>query len=241
MIPIGNTIPSRYPAVVTWALIAANCVVFLLQLGLGPLERQLFIFQFGLVPARYFDPAELTLGDFVPFITMMFLHGGWLHLIVNMWMLWLFGRTIEDRLGPGRFLLFYFACGMLAGAADMISRPDSIIPAVGASGAIAGVIGSYVRMFPRAHVLVVVPILFIPLFFAVPAIVFVGIWFITQVLQATFQFLLPSEVGGVAWWAHIGGFIAGFLLGPLMQRSMRSYRRYYDDEGVFGFEPSGRS
>lgn len=102
MIPIGNTIPSRYPAVVTWALIAANCVVFLLQLGLGPLERQLFIFQFGLVPARYFDPAELTLGDFVPFITMMFLHGGWLHLIVNMWMLWLFGRTIEDRLGPGR-------------------------------------------------------------------------------------------------------------------------------------------
>jgi membrane associated rhomboid family serine protease len=240
MIPIGNSVPSRYPAVMTWALIAANCIVFLLQLSLGPFERLLFAFQFGLVPARYFESTQLTLGDFVPFITMMFLHGGWLHLIINMWMLWLFGRTIEDRLGPGRFLLFYFVCGMSAAATDMISRPDSIIPAVGASGAIAGVLACYVRMFPSAKVLVVVPILFVPLFFAVPALVFVGIWFLLQVLQATFQLLMPSEGGGVAWWAHVGGFVGGLLLGPLMQRSTRLYRRYYNDEGVFGFEPSGR-
>jgi membrane associated rhomboid family serine protease len=129
---------------------------------------------------------------------------------------------------------------MSAAATDMISRPDSIIPAVGASGAIAGVLACYVRMFPSAKVLVVVPILFVPLFFAVPALVFVGIWFLLQVLQATFQLLMPSEGGGVAWWAHVGGFVGGLLLGPLMQRSTRLYRRYYNDEGVFGFEPSGR-
>lgn len=240
MIPIGNGVPSRYPAVITWALITANCFVFFIQFGLSPVEQQLIAFQFGFVPARYFE-SDLTLSDFVPFITAMFLHGGWLHLIFNMWMLGIFGGTIEDRLGPSRFLLFYFGCGVVAALSDMISRPDSIVPAVGASGAIAGVLGCYVRMFPSARVLVVIPIVFFPLFFAVPALVFVGVWFLIQVLQGALQLLMPSETSGVAWWAHVGGFVAGLLLGPLMRRSERSYRRYYADEGIFGLDPSGRS
>src|ERR1700716_2090860 len=242
MIPIRNTVPSRYPPVVTWMLIATNCLVFLFQSGLDPDELEVFVRQFALIPALYSDvfftgEVDATAADVLPLFTMMFLHGGWLHLILNMWTLWLFGPTVEDRLGHGRYLVFYVACGVAASVAQLFFNPTSLVPALGASGAIAGVLGCYMRLFPLARVIVLVPILFIPLFFEVYASVFVGLWFLLQVLQGTAELLMPSTSGGVAWWAHVGGFVAGFLLGPLL---VRSDRVYYPDEGVFGFATEGR-
>jgi len=245
MFPIRNAVPTRYPPVVTWSLILANCVIFLIQIGLRPTELEEFLLRFALIPARYFEPlgygdVSPSVLDFLPFFTMMFLHGGWLHLILNMWMLWLFGPAIEDRLGHGAYLAFYLACGVAAALAHAVFNPTSTAPALGASGAIAGVLGCYVRLFPLARLIVLVPIVFIPLFFEVPALVFVGIWFIVQILQGTAELLTPSSGGGVAWWAHIGGFVAGLSLGPVLRRSVRTYRAYYPDEGILGFDTSGR-
>jgi membrane associated rhomboid family serine protease len=246
MIPIRNVVPTRYPPVMTWMLIAINCLVFLLQNSLTPGELEEFLRDFALIPARYtavlpYGDANLSAVDLVPFFTMMFLHGGWLHLIFNMWTLWLFGSTVEDRLGHGRYLAFYLACGLAASIAHVIFNPTSIVPALGASGAIAGVLGCYMRLFPLARVVVVVPILFIPLFFEVYAFVFVGLWFLIQIFQGTLELLLPTSGGGVAWWAHVGGFIAGLALGPLLVRSERRYRVYYPDEGILGFDTAGRT
>jgi membrane associated rhomboid family serine protease len=245
MIPIRNAVPSRYPPVVTWLLIATNCLIFLLQNSLSPAELEEFLRDFALIPARYtaalaYGEAELSAADLFPFFSMMFLHGGWLHLIFNMWTLWLFGPTAEDRLGHGRYLAFYLACGLAASIAHVFFNPTSIVPALGASGAIAGVLGCYMRLFPLARVVVVVPILFIPLFFEVYAFLFVGLWFLIQIFQGALELLLPSSGGGVAWWAHVGGFVAGLTLGPLLVRSEQRYRAYYPDEGVLGFDTQGR-
>jgi membrane associated rhomboid family serine protease len=245
MIPIGNTVPSRYPPIVTWTLITCNCAVFLIQVGLSPPELEEFLLRYALIPVRYAElvgsrDADLSPADLMPFVTMMFLHGGWLHLIFNMWTLWLFGPTVEDRLGPGRYLAFYLACGIAASVAHVAFNLTSIVPALGASGAIAGVLGCYMRLFPLARVIILVPILFLPLFFEVPAFFFAGLWFLIQLLQGTAEFLMPEGSGGVAWWAHVGGFVAGLTLGPLLQRSERSYRPYYADEGVLGFNAQGR-
>ena len=244
MIPLKNTVPSRYPPVVTWALIATNCLVFLFQNSLDPLELEEFLRDFALIPARYTTAlayGDFTPADFVPLFTMMFLHGGWLHLILNMWTLWLFGPTVEDRLGHGRYLAFYLACGLAASVAHLVFNPTSVVPALGASGAIAGVLGSYMRLFPLARVIVLVPILFIPLFFEIHASVFVGLWFLLQLFQGTLELLLPSSQGGVAWWAHIGGFVAGLALGSLMVQPERRYPKYYPDEGILGFDTRGRA
>jgi membrane associated rhomboid family serine protease len=238
MIPIRTTAPTRYPAFVTWTLIGINCFVFFVQLGLTPAELEEFLLRFALIPARYYLQPALTPEDFIPFITMMFLHGGWLHLIMNMWMLWLFGPAVEDRLGHGRFLLFYLGCGIAAALAQMTSDLTSVVPALGASGAIAGVLGCTMAMLPLSRVIVVVPILFLPLFFEVHAVVFIGIWFLFQILQGTMAFLEPSE-GGVAWWAHIGGFVAGLLIGPMLRQPERRYRAYQPDEGILGFDTWG--
>ena len=245
MIPIRTAVPSRYPPVITWMLIATNCVVFLFQTGMSTWELNRFLFHFALIPARYFELVaygnlDLKPDDLLPFITMMFLHAGWLHMIFNMWTLWLFGPTIEDRLGHGRFLVFYLICGVAAAVAHAVFNPTSTVPALGASGAVAGVLGCFIGLFPLARVVVVVPIVFIPLFFEVPAFVFIGLWFLLQLFQGTVELLLPSSSGGVAWWAHVGGFVAGLVLIPFFQRAARSYRAYYPDEGVLGFDPSGR-
>ena len=194
MIPIRNAVPSRYPPVVTWMLIAINCLVFLFQDSLGPDELELFLRQFALIPARYSEAfasgeTDLDAADILPFISMMFLHGGWLHLILNMWTLWLFGPTIEDRMGHARYLAFYLACGLAASVAHVMFNPTSIVPALGASGAIAGILGCYMRLFPLARVVVVVPILFIPLFFEVYAYVFIGLWFLLQLLGSMAELL----------------------------------------------------
>jgi membrane associated rhomboid family serine protease len=244
MIPIRNAVPSRYPPVITWMLIGTNCLVFLFQSSLSPDELELLLRQFALIPARYSEVAaggiDLAVGDILPFFSMMFLHGGWLHLILNMWTLWLFGPTIEDRLGHSRYLAFYLVCGLAASITHVMFNPTSNIPALGASGAIAGILGCYMRLFPLSRVVVVVPILFIPLFFEVHAFVFIGLWFLVQILESTMALLQPSSTGDVAWWAHVGGFLAGFILGPLLVRSEQRYRVYYPDEGVLGFDTRGQ-
>jgi membrane associated rhomboid family serine protease len=243
MFPVQTTVPLRNPPVVTWALIALNCVVFLYQVSLSGPELEVFLLRYALIPARYFAPdapSSLSVLDYLPFVTNMFLHGGWLHLILNMWTLWLFGRTVEDRFGSGRYLLFYLLCGAVASTTHALVNATSEIPALGASGAIAGVLGCYMRMFPLSRVVVMIPILFFPFFFELPAIVFTGLWFLVQVMQGTADLFAPPAGAGVAWWAHIGGFVAGFLLTPLLQQSKRAHRPFYPDEGVLGFDPAGR-
>ncbi|RME95789.1 MAG: rhomboid family intramembrane serine protease, partial [Alphaproteobacteria bacterium] len=178
--------------------------------------------------------------DGTPFLTNMFLHGGWLHLVLNMWTLWIFGPAVEDRLGPVRFTLFYLVCGVAAGLAHALANPNSIVPALGASGAIAGVIGCYARMFPGARLVVILPILFLPLFFEVHAVVFAMIWFFMQVIPGILSLGSDQAAGGIAWWAHIGGFAAGWLITPLLRRRAADYRPHYRDEGIYGFLPDGR-
>jgi len=156
-----------------------------------------------------------------------------------MWMLWLFGPSIEDRIGHLRYAVFYLSCGLVASLTHVVFNPTSTVPALGVSGAIAGVLGCYMGLFPLARIIVVVPILFLPFFFEVPAFVFIGLWFFIQVFQGTAELLTASSGAGVAWWAHIGGFIAGLILIPFLRRSEQSYRAYYADEGVLGFNPQG--
>jgi membrane associated rhomboid family serine protease len=243
MLPIQVAVPSRYPPVVTWCLIALNAGIFLFEISLSPNELELFLQRFALIPARYFGPyatPDPSVVEYLPFLTNMFLHGGFLHLILNMWTLWLFGPTIEDRLGRARYLVFYFACGLCASIGHAFFNPTSTIPALGASGAISGVLGSFMLMFPVARLVVVVPILFFPFFFELPAVVFAGFRFVMQVLSGTVQLFMPEQAGGVAWWAHIGGFVAGVVLTPVLRQPEQRYRTYQPDEGVLGFDPSGR-
>ena len=197
MLPIEIAVPTRYPALVTYALIAANGAVFLFQVSLSPGELQVFLSQFALIPARYFAaPAgAATEGvlDYLPFLSNMFLHGGWLHLILNMWTLYLFGPAVEDRLGSARYLAFYLACGLFASITHAFFNPTSTVPALGASGAISGVLGSFIMMFPLARLVVVIPILFFPFFFEVPAILFAAFWFITQLTSGVAELFMPAR------------------------------------------------
>jgi membrane associated rhomboid family serine protease len=243
MFPVLNTAPSRSPPLITWALIAANSLVFLYEWSLSPDELEAFLRRFALIPALFFTPnfdLGYALSNWGPFFTNMFLHGGWLHLIFNMWALWLFGGTVEDRMGPARYLVFYLACGFLASVAHAVANPESTEPALGASGAIAGVMGCYMRLFPWARIVTVIPVLFFPFFFELPALVVMGFWFGVQVLNGAGALFTTSAGGGIAYWAHIGGFLAGLLFGPLCVRAKQRYRPYYADEGVYGFDRTGR-
>ena len=244
MFPLQTTAPIRSPPLVTWALIAGNCGIFLFQLSLAPEEMELFLLQFALVPARYFAPPPLgDLGgdplSYLPFFTNMFLHGGWLHLLLNMWTLWLFGPAVEDRLGTIRYIVFYVCAGVFASFTHAVFNPLSTVPALGASGAIAGVLACFLLFYPWAQLIILVPILFLPLFFEVPAFVYVGLWFLMQLVQGMAD-VVGRSAGGIAWWAHIGGFVAGLMLGALLMSSRRRLRPYCADEGALGFQPSGR-
>jgi len=211
MIPIRDTIPSRNYPVVTTAIIGINVLVFLMQLSQGGGSDR-FVYIYGLVPARYVDPRlthYFTTGQqFFSLLSFMFLHGGFWHLLGNMWSLWIFGDNVEDRLGPLRYLAFYLACGLASGVSHLLLNTGSNVPTIGASGAIAGVMGAYFILYPRAKVLTLVPILIIPLFFEIPAYFFLGFWFLLQFLNAAAG---HGAAGGIAWWAHIGGFIFGII------------------------------
>jgi membrane associated rhomboid family serine protease len=216
MFPLRDTIPSRHTPVMTWAIIALNLGVFVYQLTLSEPELQRVFYLSGVVPARYTDREWATHVGYVgfalwPFLTSMFLHGGWLHILSNMWSLWIFGDNVEDRLGPVRYLIFYLLCGVLAGLVHFFTNLTSTVPTLGASGAIAGVMGAYFVLFPHARVVTIIPIFFWPMFVQVPAILYLGFWFLTQFFSGAMS-LGASDAGGIAWWAHIGGFAAGIGL-----------------------------
>jgi hypothetical protein len=196
MIPIRDINPSPTYPVVNNALIAVCIVVFLTQATYSGGEEA-FVRQYSLIPA---EARPFTLFSY------MFLHGGFWHLLSNMWFLYIFGDNIENRLGPARYLLFYVGCGLASGLAHMIFNAGSTLPTVGASGAIAGVMGAYLLLFPQAKILTLVPLLFIPLFFEIPAFFLLGLWFVMQLMNAA---TTSAGAGGVAWWAHVGGFVAG--------------------------------
>jgi membrane associated rhomboid family serine protease len=189
-----------------------------------------------MVPARYSHPEwaraiGFPVDDYWPFLTSMFLHAGWLHLISNMWTLWLFGKAVEDRMGRMRFLLFYLLTGVAAGLTHWSTNVDSTMPAVGASGAIAGVLGAYFILYPHARIIVMFPVIFLPFFFELPALIYIGFWFLGQVFSGTLSVLGPDDVGGVAWWAHVGGFLAGVVLYRLfLLPPGRAPRKYEPDE-----------
>jgi membrane associated rhomboid family serine protease len=226
MFPIKDTIPRRIYPFATVAIIVLNLVAFSLELSLSEDERNAFIYLFGLVPARYSHPAWAELAGFPldtywPFITNLFLHGGWLHIIGNMWFLYLFGDNVEDRLGHSRFILFYLLSGVTANLVHFLVNSDSTMPVIGASGAIAGVMAAYLRLFPRARIVTLIPILFIPFFFEVPAVLFMGFWFVMQLFSGALSLAVTDTGGGIAWWAHIGGFALGFLLiKPMCSRKL---------------------
>jgi membrane associated rhomboid family serine protease len=240
MIPIRDTIPSKNMPVVTWALILTNVLVFFVELTMPPPVLEAFFYYFGIVPARYSHPewavwVGLPVDDYWPFLTSMFLHGGWLHIIGNMWTLWIFGDNVEDRMGPIRYLAFYLACGVAAGLVHFFTNLNSTIPTVGASGAIAGVLGAYFLQFPRARIITLVPVFFFfPLFIEVPAVTYLGFWALSQIFSGAVSLALPEDVGGVAFWAHVGGFIAGAVFHPLFLKNKRSRRPLAPDE--YGLE-----
>ncbi len=212
MIPIRDTIRSRTYPVVNTTIIAVNVAVYLYQMSLGQFGDQ-FIVTYGLIPARY-TMSEVavhfsTPQQIVAMFSFMFLHGGLWHLIGNMWSLYIFGDNVEDRVGHGRYIAFYVLCGLASGLSHLILNLDSTIPTVGASGAIAGVMGAYLLLYPGSRILTLIPIFFIPWFVEIPAFFFLGIWFLLQFLNAAAS---SGQGAGVAWWAHIGGFVFGMIL-----------------------------
>jgi membrane associated rhomboid family serine protease len=226
MIPLQDTVQTRNVPVVTWAIILLNGLAFLYELSLPPHQLERLYYTLGLVPARLgADPqAWWTL------LSCMFLHGGWLHILGNMWMLYLFGDNIEDRLGPVKYLVFYLLCGLAAGLTQYLTDAESTLPTIGASGAIAGVMGAYLLLFPTARVLTLIFIFIIPFIIEIPAVFFLGIWFVTQLFNGTMSLLGTHDYGGVAFWAHVGGFVTGMALGPLLKQSPEEYRPRYADE-----------
>jgi membrane associated rhomboid family serine protease len=211
MIPLRDTVQTRTYPVVNTMIIAANVLAYLVEMAQGD-DLNRFLFLYGLVPARYSIPQFSVHFTFFQqvfsFFSFMFLHGGFWHLLGNMWSLYIFGDNIEDRLGPLRYALFYVLCGIASGLSHLVLNWSSQVPTIGASGAIAGVMGAYFILFPRSKILTLIPIFFIPYFLELPAYFFLGIWFLLQFISAAGT---PSHGGGIAWWAHIGGFIFGII------------------------------
>jgi membrane associated rhomboid family serine protease len=209
--------------VVTTALIIVNVLIFFRELSLGD-ELEVFVYRFAVIPARALDlwAEGAVIQSAKPFLTAMFLHAGWWHLIGNMLYLWIFGDNVEDKMGHVGFLVFYLMCGMGSSLAHTLSEPSSIIPSLGASGAIAGVLGAYIILFPRSRVVTLVPIFFFIHFVEIPAFVFLGIWFLMQLMSGLAWSGAQSTGGGIAWWAHIGGFAIGAVLMPFFRRRSRN-------------------
>jgi membrane associated rhomboid family serine protease len=228
MIPLKDTIPHRHTPFITYLLIITNVLIFLFERSLNPYYLKQLVYTFGLVPARYSHPEwasffGLHIDNYWPFFTCIFLHGGWFHIISNMWSLWLFGDNVEDKFGHFGFLVFYIICGLIASFVHYFFNINSIVPVIGASGAIAGVMGAYFVMFPRSRILTLIPIFFIPFFIEIPAVIFLGFWFLSQLFSGTFMLFAASQASGIAWWAHIGGFVAGIILHKIFKKDNRDY------------------
>jgi len=243
MIPIKDTIHSRSFPLITWLLVILNVLVFVfieLPLSQSGLER--LVATYGVTPNQCAAPilkglslavipgiGVLVQGCAVPLITSMFLHGGWLHIIGNMWVLIIFGDNVEDRMGSMRYLVFYLTCGVVSGLTQAFIAPNSAVPAIGASGAIAGVLAAYMILFPRARVVTFIPLFILPWFVNIPSLIFIAIWFLLQFFSGVAA-LGGGVSGGVAYWAHVGGFVCGLLLVWLFAGGPRQRPKSYPDE-----------
>ena len=224
MIPIRDTIPSSRVAWVTRVLLVANVAAFALELRQGS-RLESFIHRFGVVPTYWTVTSASDFLDwprlFLTLLTSQFLHGGFLHLGANMLYLWIFADNVEDRLGHGRFLFLYLASGIAAAVSQILVTPASPVPMVGASGAIAGVLGAYLLMFPSARILTLVPLGLFLQTYELPAALFLGIWFLLQWVQGLTSIGQVADVGGVAFWAHVGGFVSGMVLSVILRTRRR--------------------
>ena len=230
MFPIKDSVPSYHTPLVLYALLLANVFVFIFSMEQDSIQE--FFHDFGFTPLRltaFLSGENADIGALVTLITSMFLHGGLAHIIGNLWTLWIFGDNVEDRMGSLRFLVFYVLCGIIASLVHWLFNPLSNMPSVGASGAISGVLGAYFLLYPLARIIVLVPVFFWPFFFDVPAMFYLIVWFFGQIIGAQ---LAPDDpnVGGIAFAAHIGGFVAGLLLMPFFLR--REQKQYTPPLGV---------
>ena len=234
MIPIGDSLKLRSVPFVTWALIALNVSMFFNEVLRGS-AMEAFVREWGFIPARFFylgeTYPEAWAERWVPVLTSMFLHGGWAHLLGNMVYLWIFGDNVEDHLGHLRYLGLYFVGGVGAALAHAYAHPDSVIPTIGASGAISAVLGGFLILFPYARVQTLVPLLFIIVdIVEIPAVLYLGFWLLMQIFSGFLSSFIADGAGGVAWWAHAGGFVVGMAVAPLLRRG--SYPRVWRDELV---------
>lgn len=229
MIPLKDTTPRRSVPIVTLLLIAVNVVVFAYQILLPPAAGEAFVRTYALVPSKI----PLALGGrhyslqeaFLPLFTSMFLHGGFLHILGNMWFLWIFGGNVEDRLGSFPYLIFYLVCGIGSGVSQLLFSWGSRIPSLGASGAISGVLGAYLVFFPGSRILTLIPLFIIFFTARIPAIIFIGLWFLGQFLSGVGS-LGATNSGGIAWWAHIGGFLIGLVFAGIVASAGRKQSHY---------------
>jgi len=216
MFPVSDVIPSRTVPFVTVSLIVVNALVFFYQLALGPADLRVFMASYAVVPAWFWAPS---------LVTSQFLHAGWMHIIWNMVYLWIFGDNVEDRLGHVGYLIFYLGAGAAAGLLQVLFNPFSGVPMVGASGAIAGVMGAYFVLYPQSRVLTAVFIIFFIDLVEIPAVFFLGIWFLMQVLSGIGSLGVSNAAGGgTAFWAHVGGFVVGGLIGLVLRRRRYSWQ-----------------
>jgi len=227
VIPLRDNIPSKSFPVVNWFLIIVNLGIFLFEVFfLNQQQAEAMIYQYGLVPDQVrlggltsLDEIRITV--LRPFFTNMFLHGGWGHIISNMWILFIFGDNVEDRMGKIKYFMFYILCGLIASFTHFILHRHSGVPAIGASGAISGVMAAYMFMFPKSNILSFIPIIIIPFFLPIPAIIYIGLWFAGQLVSGASSLMLSSSATGIAFWAHIGGFLGGILTYKLFDSSRR--------------------
>jgi membrane associated rhomboid family serine protease len=222
--PLKDNIPVLRRPLAVWTIITLNVLMFFYEASLSERGLSIFLHLYGVVPARFTNPSWAAWAGYPDgagetCLTYMFLHGGWLHLLLNMWALWIFADNIEDALGHFRFIVFYLVCGLAALAAHVAFNFTSTLPVVGASGAIAGIMGAYLRIFPHARVTAIIPIVIIPVVMNIPAPVFLVFWFLIQLFSGLFDSLGGAQASNVAFWAHAGGFAAGLLLVPFFLRS----------------------
>ena len=224
MIPLRDAVPPKSFPVVNWLIIIANLAVFIFEWRMSEPQLEAFFNQYGLVPSNimsavFGDPSAFRLGVLSTFTSNIFIHGNFWHLIGNMWFLYIFGDNVEDKMGKLNYLLFYLLAGIIAGMTHFVLHIHSQVPAIGASGAISGVMAAYMFLFPHSKIITLIPIFIIlPLFVTIRAFVFIGIWFVIQIVNGTSHLLFQGAATGIAFWAHIGGFVSGMLLFRLFVR-----------------------
>ena len=227
MFPLRDTVRARTFPLVNWLILAGNVAVFVLMTSGGPGRFEHLTTRYALIPAQLSFDRPL---EFATFFTSMFMHGSWFHLLSNMWTLYIFGDNVEDRMGSSRYLGFYLLAGLAAGLVQVTFAPASQIPTIGASGAIAGVLGAYLFLYPRGRVITLIPVFILPWFVELPAFLFLGVWFLSQLSSGLLSLGAAGNFGGIAWWAHVGGFVFGLATVYLFARRPRAYARWYRDE-----------